>query len=96
VAQFPTTCTDCHSQNAWTPSTFNHDAMYFPIYSGKHEGEWTTCSECHTNSNNYSVFSCLGCHPHSNQSQTNADHNGVSGYQYLSSACYACHPDGEK
>lgn len=96
TAQFPTDCTQCHSQTAWSPSTFNHDAMYFPIYSGKHEGEWNLCSDCHTNSNNYSVFSCLGCHPHNNQAQTNADHNGVSGYQYLSSACYACHPDGEK
>jgi hypothetical protein len=95
AAQFPTDCTVCHDQNAWMPSTFDHDGLYFPIYSGKHDGEWNACSDCHTNPNNYSIFSCLGCHPHNNQAETNSQHNGVNGYQYLSSACYACHPDGQ-
>lgn len=91
-AQFPTTCEDCHTSTAWEPSTFDHDGQYFPIYSGQHNGEWNTCSECHPNSTNYAVFTCTtSCHP---QSSTNNDHNGVSGYQYLSSACLNCHPDG--
>ena len=91
-AQFPTTCEDCHTPAAWQPSTFDHDGQYFPIYSGQHNGEWNTCSECHPNSTNYAVFTCTtSCHP---QSSTNNDHNGVSGYQYLSSACLNCHPDG--
>ena len=95
VAQFPTDCTACHSQNTWTPSTFNHDDMYFPIYSGRHEGEWNLCSDCHFNPNNYSLFSCIDCHEHDNQAQVDEDHQGVSGYQYNSNACYDCHPTGE-
>ena len=91
-AQFPTDCETCHTQTAWVPSTFNHDAQYFPIYSGKHKDEWNVCSDCHPNSGNYAVFTCTtSCHP---QSSTNDDHNGVPGYVYESSACLNCHPDG--
>ncbi len=92
LAQFPTDCAQCHSQNAWEPSTFDHDGMYFPIYSGKHENEWDQCNDCHTNPNDYAVFTCLTCHT---LSETNNDHDEVSGYQYNSNACLACHPDGE-
>ena len=92
AAQFPTDCQVCHSQNAWVPSTWDHDDLYFPIYSGAHEDEWNQCSDCHTNPGNYSVFTCLTCHE---QGETNEDHDEVSGYQYNSAACLACHPDGE-
>lgn len=95
-AQFSTECLTCHTQNAWSPSTFNHDAQYFPIYSGKHRNEWNTCAECHTNPNNYAIFSCIDCHEHNNQSEVNSDHNGVSGYQYNSIACLDCHPNGQE
>jgi hypothetical protein len=88
---FPTTCADCHNETAWVPSTFDHDGMYFPIFSGKHKDEWDQCVDCHTGGN-YASFSCLGCHTNP---QTNNDHQGVSGYQYESNACYSCHPDGE-
>jgi hypothetical protein len=93
-AQFPTDCQLCHTTTAWTPSSFNHDAQYFPIYSGHHAGRWTLCSECHTSQGNYQVFSCIDCHPHNNQNQVNNDHQGVSGYSYNSVACYTCHPNG--
>ncbi|MEZ4910823.1 MAG: hypothetical protein R2774_08165 [Saprospiraceae bacterium] len=95
TAMFPADCTSCHSQNGWVPSTFDHDNMYFPIYSGKHDNEWNLCSDCHTNSGDYGVFSCLNCHEHNNQNQVDDDHDGVSGYQYNSNACYSCHPNGE-
>jgi hypothetical protein len=90
-AQFPTNCEICHSQNAWVPSTFDHDGQYFPIYSGKHNGEWNLCSDCHTNPNNYQVFSCFGCH---SQPEMDDKHNGVPGYSYNNDACLQCHPDG--
>jgi hypothetical protein len=93
-AQFPTTCQTCHNETAWDPSSFNHDAMYFPIYSGKHKNEWDQCSECHTTPGNYQAFSCIICHEHNNQNAVNQDHQGISGYQYNSNACYNCHPDG--
>lgn len=91
---FGTDCQNCHTQTAWQPATFDHDAQYFPIYSGKHDGVWNACSDCHTDPNNYSVFSCITCHEH-NQQDTDAQHLGVQGYVYESNACYACHPTGE-
>jgi len=92
VAQFPKTCADCHSQSTWSPANWNHDAQYFPIYSGKHQGKWNTCSDCHTNASNFAVFTCTtSCHP---QSSTNNDHQGVNGYSYNSNACLTCHPRG--
>ncbi len=94
TAQFPTDCTVCHSQTAWVPSTFDHDDLYFPIYSGKHQGEWDQCVECHTTPNNYTLFSCIDCHEHDNQNEVDNDHEDVNGYQYNSNACYSCHPDG--
>ncbi|MCK7519126.1 MAG: hypothetical protein MZV64_16055 [Ignavibacteriales bacterium] len=58
---FSTTCTSCHStQPGWKPAAYTqHDSQSFPIYSGKHKGKWDSCTDCHTNSANYSQFSCL-------------------------------------
>ncbi|MBK8530620.1 MAG: hypothetical protein IPL64_01835 [Flavobacteriales bacterium] len=94
-AQFPTDCATCHTTSAWDPSTFNHDQQYFPIYSGRHDGEWNTCTECHTTPGNYNLFSCIDCHEHNNQSQVNNDHSEVNGYSYTPTSCFSCHPDGE-
>lgn len=91
---FSTDCTPCHSQNAWTPSTFDHDGQYFPIYSGKHRREWNSCSDCHTVQSDYGVFSCIDCHEH-NQSEMDSKHREVSNYVYQSTACYDCHPNGD-
>jgi len=94
TAQFPTECTSCHNERAWTPSTFNHDSEYFPIYSGKHQGEWTTCTQCHTNASNFTIFSCITCHEH-NKTDMDNDHSEEKQYVYNSSNCLACHPRGE-
>lgn len=91
AAKFPTNCEACHSKTAWAPSTFNHDAQYFKIYSGKHNGKWTLCSECHTNATNYAVFSCLNCHEHAKASM-DSEHKGTNGYVYNSTNCLSCHP----
>ena len=93
---FPTTCADCHTTSAWIPSTWDHDSQYFPIYSGKHQGEWNQCSDCHTVAGNYSVFSCIDCHEHDDPADMADKHQGVPGYSYNSQACYTCHPTGEK
>jgi hypothetical protein len=93
-AQFSTDCLSCHTDNAWVPSTFDHDNDYFPIYSGKHNGEWTLCSECHTVPSDYSIFSCIDCHEH-NKPDMDDEHNEVSGYVYESTACLDCHPNGD-
>jgi hypothetical protein len=94
VANFPTDCTSCHSQNAWNPSTFDHDSQYFPIYGGDHQGEWNSCTDCHTVNSNYEVFSCIDCHEH-NKTDMDDEHSSVGGYIYNSINCYTCHPIGK-
>jgi hypothetical protein len=93
TARFPTTCQSCHTETAWTPTTFNHDVANFPIYSGKHRGKWSTCTQCHINASNFSVFSCLTCHEH-NKSSMDEKHHEVGGYSYNSNSCLNCHPTG--
>jgi hypothetical protein len=94
---FPTTCESCHRTTRWRDiSGFDHDGLYFPIYSGKHRGRWSDCSDCHTVASNYSSFSCLGCHPHSDRQETDGHHREVGGYTYDSAACYSCHPRGRE
>ena len=90
---FSTDCETCHIQSAWTPSTFDHDVQYFPIYSGAHNEKWSACSDCHTIATNYQIFECINCHEH-NQIDMDDKHQGISGYIYQSQACYDCHPDG--
>ncbi|MCX6173907.1 MAG: cytochrome c3 family protein, partial [Ignavibacteriales bacterium] len=92
TAHFPTNCESCHTQNAWTPSTFNHDGQYFPIYSGKHRGRWTLCSDCHSDQTNFKTFSCFKCHP---QAQMDSKHQGVRNYVSTPAGCYSCHPTGD-
>ena len=94
-AQFPTSCDDCHSTSAWQPATFDHDGLYFPIYSGAHNEEWNDCVDCHNVPSNYSVFTCIDCHEHNKQDMDDK-HSGVSGYIYASPECLACHPDGSE
>lgn len=91
--QFPLACDQCHTENGWEPADFNHDAFFFPIYSGNHQGTWSDCTTCHTSPSDYSVFSCTVCH---GKSDTDGEHGGVGGYQYESNACLACHPDGSE
>jgi hypothetical protein len=73
-----------------------HDPLFFPIYSGKHAGQWSNnCAVCHTTPNNRVAFTCMSgsCHP---ASETNGHHSGVSGYSYAAASCYlaACHMNG--
>ena len=91
AAGFPKTCATCHTTTTWTGARFTHK---FPIYSGSHSGKWNTCADCHTNSSNYSVFTCLSCHEH-NQTSMDSKHRGIRNYAYNSTSCYGCHPQGK-
>ncbi len=91
---FSTLCTDCHTVDTWLGATFEHDALYFPIYSGRHQSVWQNdCTTCHTTPNDFSQFTCLQCHEH-RQSKMDDEHSGVSGYVYDSKSCLSCHPTG--
>ena len=91
---FPLACATCHTTTNWNANFTQHDTQYFPIYSGTHAGRWTACTDCHTQSSNFAIYDCLGCHPHSDKAKTDSAHTGESGYQYLSTACFSCHPQG--
>ena len=93
AAGFPTTCASCHGTATWSGARFDHDAPFFPIYSGAHRGRWTSCSSCHTTASSYKAFTCLTCHA---QTEMDGHHRGLSGYRYESQACYTCHPNGRK
>lgn len=92
AAGLPTDCALCHTTTSWTRASFtDHDAQYFPIYSGAHRGRWSSCATCHVDPSDYSRFDCLSCH---GPSQTASHHQEVSGYRYDSQACYQCHRNG--
>ena len=52
-------CGQCHSQEKWTPATFDHN-KYF-VLDRDHD---TRCVTCHV-ANDYSRYTCYGCHEHS-------------------------------
>jgi hypothetical protein len=83
-------CLDCHPTGS-AGRYAEHDAQFFPIYSGTHIGRWTDCASCHTAGT--TDFSCIDCHDH-NQPDTDPIHAGMTGYAYTSAACFDCHPDG--
>jgi hypothetical protein len=87
-AGFPTTCDTCHkfSDTSWLQGSFNHTS-YFPLTSNHN----VACATCHDTAGTYAVYDCIGCHT---ASKTNGNHNGVKGYVWASTACYACHPNG--
>jgi len=90
AAGFSTTCDGCHknSDTSWSLGKFDHTA--FPITSGSHAG--IDCATCHTSSTTYATFSCTtSCH---DKPTTDNNHKTVTGYQYVSTSCYACHPQG--
>jgi Zn finger protein HypA/HybF involved in hydrogenase expression len=91
AAGFSTACQTCHNTTSWAGATFDHDGLYFPIYSGTHAGRWSACSDCHNSPSSYLQFTCFTCHA---QATTDSHHTGVSGYSYDSNACYRCHPKG--
>jgi hypothetical protein len=95
---FPTDCAKCHTtQVGWSPAKYDdHDADFFPIYSGNHKGAWTKCTDCHNNSSNFSSFSCIDCHEHSDQADLTDEHKDVRNFVFQSKACFECHPRGSE
>ena len=75
-------CSKCHSTSKWVPSTFDHSA-YFQLDRDHN----TKCVTCHAN-NNFSTYTCYGCHEHS-ESRIANKHNeeGIGNF----SNCVSCH-----
>jgi len=93
AASFPLECQNCHNTTSWGDANFDH-AAWFPVDSGAHQGQWNLCSDCHIDPANYAEFTCLSCHPHSDEAKTLDGHQQVQNYAYESHACYTCHPQG--
>jgi hypothetical protein len=95
VSGFSTDCEQCHTTSpGWKPAKMgDHDGEFFPIYSGKHQGEWNNCADCHTTQGNYKAFSCIDCHEHT-KSKMDSEHDEEGNYSWNSNACLDCHPDG--
>lgn len=92
---FGTNCEECHFLASWHPADFLQHDLFFPIFSGRHQGVWNSCAICHSNPQNYRVFSCFNCHEHS-QSRMDGTHSDVRAYSYDSNACFTCHPSGNR
>ncbi len=97
TADLSVDCMECHTTSpGWKPADFKiHDAQFFPVFSGEHRGEWDSCTDCHDNPANYSVFTCIDCHKH-RRAKMDDKHSGENGYEYTSLACLDCHPTGEE
>jgi hypothetical protein len=71
-------CADCHTENGWTPATFDHNRSNFPL-TGGHAG--VACERCHTTGQFDGLSTtCASCH------SDPAYHAGMFGLD-----CAACH-----
>ncbi len=80
-------CQQCHSQESWQPATFEHDKFF--RFDRDHE---TDCETCHIN-NDYSDYTCYGCHEHS-RSKIREEHVEEGIYDY--EKCSECHRSGDE
>ena len=97
-AGYSTDCTECHStEPGWTISKFDlHDALHFPIYSGRHRVVWNDCATCHITPGNFDTFTCIDCHEHNDEAEVTDDHDDEDDFTYTPTSCYDCHPTGEE
>jgi hypothetical protein len=51
-------CAQCHTAQAWTPATFDHDKHFL-----LDENHNAPCATCHTTAE-YRRYTCYGCHEH--------------------------------
>ena len=76
------------SNTGLTPQTHTK----FAIVTGVHA---VSCDACHSATETFAKFDCLGCHAHSDPSATNGLHGAVPPvlgvYKYASADCYRCH-----
>ena len=80
-------CSACHTQQRWTPATFDHD-NYFRF----DRAHTTECVTCHINGD-YNSYTCYGCHEHS-RSRIREEHveEGIVDYEN----CAECHRSGDE
>lgn len=79
-------CRQCHSEQAWTPATFDHEPLF--SLTGHHE---VACKTCHVG-RDYQTYTCYGCHEHT-RSKIREKHveEGITDYEN----CVKCHRSDE-
>ncbi|NDP20069.1 MAG: hypothetical protein GZ091_03160 [Paludibacter sp.] len=56
-------CAECHTTQTWNTVKFKQHDAFYGIYSGKHKGTWTRCTDCHKNDAGYDAKNtCSRCH----------------------------------
>ena len=80
-------CSECHTQERWTPATFDHN-KYF-VLDRDHN---VRCVTCHTG-NDYRRYTCYGCHEHT-PGDIRREHieEGIRNFQN----CVKCHRSADE
>jgi hypothetical protein len=80
-------CGQCHSQEKWTPATFDHEKSF--VLDRDHN---VKCVTCHVR-NDYSRYTCYGCHEHT-PANIRREHieEGIRDYDN----CVECHRNADK
>jgi hypothetical protein len=100
---FPITCQDCHSTDAWTPAVGGtHPENAFPIQSGPHSDYQNDCVSCHDPALGSPVAGentdCVGCHDGEHtRAKMDPKHREVRNYPSGAAPpnfCLDCHRDG--
>ncbi len=84
AAGIPTDCAACHTDQAWSPAVFDHDATNFPL-AGAHGS--LECAACHAAGYQGTPTDCFACHE-SNYSGTTDPNHAAAGF---GTDCTACH-----
>jgi hypothetical protein len=81
-------CGACHVTRAWTPASFTHGDFF--VLDGNHQAR---CVTCHTEPSNYRVYTCYGCHEHS-EARIASKHReeGIGNF----GDCVRCHRSGSE
>lgn len=85
-----TSCFDCHPRGEVDGAGPEHE-LIFPIASPSAHQD-VPCSQCHVDSSDREVVTCVDCHAHE-ATPTQAAHTSVGGYRYETSDCLKCHYD---
>lgn len=82
-------CLTCHSLLKWKPASLNHEKFF--RFDRNHPG--SDCATCHTDKNNYKIYTCYGCHEHSeNKIRREHEEEGIRDF----SNCVKCHRSGNE
>ncbi|MBK8499923.1 MAG: hypothetical protein IPL52_14165 [Flavobacteriales bacterium] len=87
-ANFSTDCTQCHTADGWTPSSFDHTASTGFALNGSHAN--LNCNQCHAAGYANTPNTCEACHLTDYNATTDPNHV-TAGFP---TDCAMCHDEG--